>query len=143
MAGAAAKAARVAAPTRAVRGGDSGGRGGDGGRGGGRGSGGGRGGRWCGGRGHGGGGRGGWGHGGRRGGTQLLLPPASWATVVRCQAALHAAAMRRLLLLGWPPAITAAVPSYLGAARGWLCSVPAAAAAMGLVVVTGPFFGWL
>jgi len=77
--------------------------------------------------------------------TQLLLPPASWPTVVRCLAALHAAAMRRLLLLGWPPAITAAVPSYLGAARGgWFCSVPAAAATtMGLVVVTGPFFGWL
>jgi len=76
--------------------------------------------------------------------TQLLLPPASWPTVIRCLVALHsAAAMRRLLLLGWPPAITAAVPSYLGAARGWLCSVPAAAAAMGLVVVTGPFFGWL
>ena len=63
--------------------------------------------------------------------------------MVRCLAALHAAAMRRLLLLGWPPAITAAVPSYPGAARGWFSSVPAAAAAMGLVVVTGPFFGWL
>ena len=76
--------------------------------------------------------------------TQLLLPPASWPTVVRCLVALHSAAMRRLLLLGWPPAITAAVPPYLGAARGWFCSVPAAAATtMGLVVVTGPFFGWL
>ena len=75
--------------------------------------------------------------------TQLLVPPASWPPVVRCLAALHPAAMRGLLLLGWPPAIPAAAWSYLGAAGGWLWSVPDAAAAMGLVAIACPLFSWL